>query len=76
MVDDVLPLFLIRLEALYDIPSASKFCLILTRPLVAVNSALRVDSTSLQDLSVDLSVLVGVVDFLHTFLEALETMVG
>ena len=68
---------MIRLEALADIPSAIKFCLRLSWPLVAVNSVLRVDSTFLQDLSVDLRVLVlvKVVDFLHTFLKAVETMV-
>ena len=76
MIEDVLLLFLIRFEALSDIPSASKFWLRLSRPLVAVNSGLRVDLTYLQDLSVDLSKLVEIVDFLQRFLEALETMVG
>ena len=56
--------------------SVSKFCLRLPRSLVAVNSALRVDSTFLQDLSVDLWVLVEVMSFLQTFLEVLGTMVG
>ena len=67
---------MIRLGALSDIPYAIKFCLRLSRPLVALNSALRVDSTFLQDLSVDLSALVEAVGFLQTYLEALETMVG
>ena len=41
-----------------------------------MNSALRVDSTFLQYLSVDLCMLVEVLGSLQTFLEALETMVG
>ena len=76
LIEDVLLLFVMRLEALSGISSASKFCLRLSRPLVAVNSALRVDSTFLQDLSIDLLVLVEAVGFLQTFLEALKTMVG
>ena len=67
---------MIRFGALFDIPSASKFFLRLSRPLVAENSASRGKSTFLQDLSVDLSVLVEVVGFLQTFLEALKIMVG
>ena len=67
---------MIRLESLSGIPSASKFCLRLSRPLVKVNSVLRVDSTFLQDLTVNLSVLVKAVDFLQTFPKVLETMVG
>ena len=63
---------MIRLEAFSVIPSASKFYLRLSSLLVAVNFALRVNSTSLQDLSIDLRVLVEVVVFLETFLEALD----
>ena len=47
--------------------SVSKSCLRLPRSLVAVNSALRVDWTFLQDLSVDLWVLVEVMSFLQNF---------
>ena len=75
-MEDVLLLFVIRLEAFSDIPSASKFCLRLSRPLVAMNSALRVDPNFMQNLSVDLCVLVEVVGSLQTFLEALETIAG
>ena len=57
---------MIRLEALSYFPSANKlkFYLKFFMTLVAVNSALRVDLTFLQDLSLDLPVLVEVVDFL------------
>ena len=58
---------MIRLEALSNIPSASKFYLRLPRLLGAVNSVLRVNSTFLQDLSVDFLVLVKAVDFLDIF---------
>ena len=76
MIENVLLLFAMMLEALSHISSASKFCLRLSRPLVAVNSALRVDSTFLQDFSIDLLVLVEIVGFFQTFLEALKNMVG
>ena len=57
---------MIRLEALSYFPSANKlkFYLKFFMTLVAVNSALRVGLTFLQDLSLDLPVLVEVVDFL------------
>ena len=64
-IEDILLLFVIRLEVLSDIHFVSKFCLRQSRPLAVVNSALRVDSSFLQDLSVDLWVLVKVIDFLQ-----------
>ena len=56
-----------RLETLSAIPSASKFCLRLSRTLVAVNYILRIDSPFVQDFVVDPLVLVEVVGILQTF---------
>ena len=67
---------MIGLWALFDVPSTSKFRSRLSRQLVSENYALRLDSTFLQDLSVDFWVLVEVVSFLQTFLKALNSMVG
>ena len=75
MIEDVLLLFVIKLQARSDTPSASKFCLRLSIPQVPVISALRVDSTLIHNLSVDLWKLVEVVGFLQAFSEIPETMV-
>ena len=60
---------MIRLETLSDIPSASKFCLRLSRPLVAVNYILRIYSPFVQDFVVDSLVLVEVAGILQTFFQ-------
>ena len=69
MIEDVLLLFVIKLQALSDIPSASKFCLRLSIPQVPLISALRVDSALIHNLSVDLRKLVEGVGFLQAFSE-------
>ena len=60
LIEDVLLLFVVRVEALSDISSASTFYLRLSRPLAAVSSALGADSIFLQDLSVNLGFFTGI----------------
>ena len=64
LIEDVLLLFVMRVEALSDISetlsSASTFYLRLSRRLAAVSPALGADSTFLQDLSINLGFFTGI----------------
>ena len=76
MVLDILLLFAVRPEALSDITSASKFYPRLCRSIAAVNTILVVDSSFLQNLSVDLWAMAQFMVFFQTFSETLGTKVG